>query len=124
MILRTYARVFTSTPDVTVSFLEQLVGRPADLRFTFGDLHLAAVGDFLVLGGPDEALLAFRAGVGPVVVDDLTATIAGLSRQGAVVEQDPETSETGTFAYLRHPDGVLIEYVEWFPELREQILGR
>lgn len=85
MILRTYARVFTSTPDVTVFFLERLVGRPADLRFTFGDLRLAAVGDFLVLGGRDEALLPFRAGVGPVVVDDLTATIrsqpAGCSRR-------------------------------------------
>jgi hypothetical protein len=124
VILRTYARVFTDTPEATVTLLEELVGRPADLRFSFGPLDLAAVGDFLVLGGPKEALAPFREGVGPVIVDDLEATIDGLTTKGAAVEQQPAPSQTGTFAYLRHPDGVLVEYVQWLPELRERILGR
>lgn len=55
-------------------------------------------------------------------MDDLDATVLGLSEAGAVLTQAPRPSRTGVFAYLRHPDGALVEYVQWKPELLARIL--
>ena len=122
VILKTYARVFTSTMDECLRALEALVGRAADLRFDFGGVELAAVGDFLVIAGSAEQLEPLRGTVGPVVVDDLDATIELMLTAGATVDQPRGSSETGTYVYLRHRDGALIEYVQWKPDIINRLL--
>lgn len=123
MILKTYARLWVADLDETLPLLEELVGRPADLRFPFQDVELAAVGDFLVIAGTPEALEPHRAATGPVVVDDLEALEATVLAAGAEITVPRATSETGSFLYARHPDGSLVEYVEWNTELVAKILG-
>jgi hypothetical protein len=49
--------------------------------------------------------------------------IARLTAAAAVVTGGPFTSETGRFAFLRHPDGTDVEYVEWSSEIRARVLG-
>jgi len=123
MILKTYARLWVADLDETLPLLEELVGRPTDLRFPFEDVELAAVGDFLVIAGTPEALEPHRAATGPVVVDDLAALEATVVAAGAEVVAPVATSETGSFLYVRHPDGSLVEYVQWNDDLVARIIG-
>ena len=122
MILRTYARIFVASLDQSLPLLEKLVGRPADLRFPFDQVEIAAVGDFLVVAGDQQALNPMREAVGPVVVEDLDETIRELIDAGATIDQPVSRSVTGSFAYLRHPDNSLVEYVQWSPELVTRII--
>ncbi|TQM29707.1 VOC family protein [Nocardia bhagyanarayanae] len=122
-ILKTYARLFVADLDTALPIYESIVGAPTDLRFGFEQAEIAAVGDFLLIAGSPEHIDRYRSTVGPVIVDDLDQLIAQLTASEAVVTGGPFTSETGRFAYLRHPDGTDVEYVEWSPEVRARVLG-
>ncbi|WP_227979253.1 VOC family protein [Nocardia spumae] len=122
-ILKTYARLFVTDPDRAVPIYEQLVGAPADLRFRFERAEIAAIGDFLVVAGPDEAIAGYRDTIGPVIVDDLTAVREFLAGIGGTVLGEPVTSPTGDVLYARHPDGTQIEYVQWADDIRIHVLG-
>ncbi|MFC8528731.1 VOC family protein [Nocardia sp. NPDC057227] len=123
MILKTYARLFVTDLDRALPLYEKLAGRAADLRFGFEAAELAAVGDLLLIAGPPAATDRYRDTVGPLIVADLDALLALLAEAGATVTHGPEESATGRFLYARHPDGALVEYVEWSTEVREQVLG-
>ncbi|MEV4422874.1 hypothetical protein AB0L40_23275 [Patulibacter sp. NPDC049589] len=58
-----------------------------------------------------------------MVVSDLAALEATVVAAGAEIVAPVATSETGSFLYARHPDGSLVEYVEWKPELVARIVG-
>ncbi|MBB5916534.1 putative enzyme related to lactoylglutathione lyase [Nocardia transvalensis] len=122
-ILKTYARLFVTDLDTALPVYETLVGAAADLRFGFERAELAAVGDFLLIAGPPDAVDGYRTTAGPVVVDDLAELIAVLTAAGAELTGGPLRSATGEFAYLRHPDGAHVEYVQWADEVRERVLG-
>jgi predicted enzyme related to lactoylglutathione lyase len=123
MILKTYARVFTKDLTASLAFFEQLIGRGADLRLMSGELELAAIGDILLFCGPEEALAPLRHGYGPLIVDDLAQTQALLEQAGAVITHPLTPTPTGTMLYARHPDGNLVEYMQWLPELVQRIIG-
>ncbi|RDI56023.1 VOC family protein [Nocardia mexicana] len=122
-ILKTYARLFVADLDTALPIYEELVGAPADLRFTFEEAELAAIGDFLLIAGAPEHTDRYRWTVGPVIVDDLDRLITRLTASEAVVTGGPVTGDTGRFAYLRHPDGTHVEYVEWSQQIRTRVLG-
>ncbi|WP_067481428.1 VOC family protein [Actinomadura hibisca] len=123
MILKTYARLWADDLDATLPPLEQLVGRPADLRFAFEGIELAAVGDFLVIAGPAEQRARYTHASATVVVSDLDALRAALDAEGAEITTPEASSATGRFLYARHVGGAEIEYVEWNSELRQRVLG-
>ncbi|MQY28403.1 VOC family protein [Nocardia aurantia] len=122
-ILKTYARLFVADLDSALPLYTRLVGTPPDLRFAFEAAELAAIGDFLLIGGPPAAVDKYRTTAGPVIVDDLAATITELSEAGATLHAEPVAVPTGTVAYLRHPDGADVEYVQWTEEVRTRVLG-
>ncbi|ANY10460.1 glyoxalase/bleomycin resistance/dioxygenase family protein [Pseudonocardia sp. HH130630-07] len=117
-VLKTYARVFVDDLDAALGPLEQVYGRPADLRFRFEEAELAAVGDVLLVAG-DPA--AYRQGIGPLVVDDVDATVSALVERGAEIRSE-FTAATGRGAYVHH-DGVTVEYLQWDDAILERVLG-
>ncbi|WP_439030190.1 VOC family protein [Gordonia terrae] len=119
-VLKTYARIFVADLDESLPLYETLVGTSADLRFPFEKAELAAVGDFLLIAGTDDDVEHYRSTVGPVVVDDLDALIALLDAAEFIGES---RSATGRFAYLRHPDGAVVEYVQWSPDTIASVFG-
>lgn len=123
MILKKYARVFTNDLAASLPLFQQLVGREPDIRFTFGEWEIVALGNLLLEAGTDEALAPIRHSHGPLVVDNLEATQQQLEQAGAVITQAISASPTGTMLYARHPDGTSVEYVQWTPEYVKQILG-
>jgi hypothetical protein len=120
-ILKTYARLFVEDTEIALPLYESLVGRPADLRFQFEKADIAAVGDFLIIGGAAVDTAEYRGTLGPVIVDDLDVLVAELVRSGARVEDGPIESATGTFFYLTHVDGVTVEYVQWAPAIAQRV---
>ncbi len=123
-ILKTYARMFVRSLDESLPLLERLVGKPTDLRFPFGVIELAAIGDLLVIAGLPEDIEQYRTVVGPFVVASMDEAEAFLFEIGAVITQPRVEVPTGFGLWATHPDGAEVEYVQWKPELVERIIGR
>ena len=124
MILKTYLRVFTENVEQSLALLRQLVGHEVDMRFKMpaDGLEIVAIGDFCLVGGTAEVLAPIRALQGPLVVDDLDATTAALLAGGAEITKPEALSLSGRYLFARHPDGTLVEYVQWKPELVQQFI--
>ncbi len=122
MILKTYARVVTGDMESTLTTLCSLTGRNLDLRFTAGEIEIAAVGDFCIIAAPTEKHGALREVVGPVVVDDLLRTRTDLLKHGAVIVQDSFDAPTGTVLYARNIDGVIVEWLQLSPEYLQKTM--
>jgi len=113
-------RVFAGPGELrgTVGFYRALTGGRCSLHFPFPErgLELASVSSptasFLVIAGTDEALAPYRATRLTVLVEDIGAVAAALAPAGAVVLQPVTAVPTGFQTRLRHPDGLVVEYVE------------
>jgi predicted enzyme related to lactoylglutathione lyase len=100
--------------EESVRFYEGLFNEEARLRLTpvEGALHVAQVASVLLVGvGADMA------GEMPDVrsaflVDKLEDVVRDVVAQGARLVEAITTIETGQYALIRHPDGLLVEYVE------------
>ena len=121
-ILKTYARLWADDLDRTLPLLRDLVGAEPDLRFSFGSIELAAIGDFLVIAGPAEERALYANASATVIVSDLDELTTVLADAGAVVTTPKATSPTGRYLYARHPGGAEVEYVEWVPDLVRRVV--
>jgi hypothetical protein len=101
-----------------VSLYEQLLGEPCDLRFAYPEvnLYLAAVGNILLIAGPDEALEPFRATAMTLLVASLDHEVSLFEARGIELVEPPKPVPTGRNLLARHPDGALVEYVEHRPQ--------
>lgn len=122
MILKTYTRIFTTDPEATVGLLQKLHAGEPHLRFTFDAWALIGIGDVLVVGGTDEALAPIRGSLGPWIVTDIEEARRVLVEGGAEIVREIEAVPTGRMLYARHPDGSVVEYVQWTPELVEKLI--
>ena len=122
MILKTYTRVFTTDLEETLRVLRELhVGEP-HLRFRFDPWELVGIGDVLVVAGTEEALAPIRGSLGPWIVSDIDETRRSLVEAGAEITREIAEVPTGRMMYARHPDGAVVEYVEFNAELVERII--
>ncbi len=120
MILKTYTRILTTDPDNTLTLLRVLHGCEPHMRFQFGELDLICIGDMLVVAGTEEALGPVRGSMGPWVVSDIEEARRVLIEGGAEITREIQEVPTGRMLYARHSDGLLVEYVQWTPELVEK----
>ncbi|WP_034092047.1 hypothetical protein [Streptacidiphilus albus] len=121
-VLKTYARLWSTDLDQALPPLVELVGAECDLRFTFASVEIAAVGDFLVIAGTEQAAAELPRATATVIVSDLAQTQALLRTHGAEITFGPAEGPTGSYLFARHIDGAEAEYVQWKPELRDRIL--
>jgi hypothetical protein len=122
MILKTYTRIFTTDLDGTLALLQKLHTGEPHLRFSFGAWQLVGIGDILLVGGTNETLAPIRGSFGPWIVTNIDETRRVLVEAGAEIISDIEPVPTGRMLYARHPDGCVVEYVEWVPDLVEQFI--
>jgi hypothetical protein len=119
-ICELFTRVFVSPEQfrATVAFYKALTGGRVTLHFAFPErgLELASISSptasFLVIAGTEPALTPFRSTAVTVVVSDIMAIFKNLPPLGATVLQEPTPVPTGYQMRLRHPDGVVVEYVQ------------
>jgi predicted enzyme related to lactoylglutathione lyase len=116
---RIFARVFVEPGGLVdaVGFYGQLTGRRLDMDADIPEagLHVVAVGSFLLIEmDAEQHGLAAQTTV-TVLNADLDAAVARQVAAGAEIVQERWESAVGPGARLRHPDGLIVEYVEHRP---------
>jgi hypothetical protein len=120
MILKTYTRIFTTDLESTVATLKAVHGTEPHLRLHYDPLTLVGIGDVLVIGGRDDALEPIRGSFGPWIVEDIHDSKRKLLANGASVVRDIVAIPNGQMMYMKHADGIVVEYVQWTSELVER----
>ncbi|GAA2775500.1 VOC family protein [Streptomyces showdoensis] len=110
--LNTLARLYVDDVDRALPALRALTGEEVGLRFPYAGVEVAAIGGFLLVAGTDEALAPFRAVQSTVLVDDLDGLAELLATHGGEIVSGPNQVPTGRNAMVRHPGGVVLEYVQ------------
>ncbi|MFI0775258.1 VOC family protein [Streptomyces sp. NPDC021212] len=110
--LATLARLYVDDMDRALPTLRSLTGQETRMRFHHGGVEVASIGGFLVVAGSDEALAPFRQVQSTVLVDDLDGLPELLDAHGGELLSGPNHVPTGRNAIVRHPGGVVFEYVE------------
>ncbi|WP_035794237.1 VOC family protein [Kitasatospora mediocidica] len=111
-VLATLARLYVDDLDRALPALRDLTGQESRGRFAYGGVEVARIGGFLLVAGTDEALARFRNVQSTVVVDDLDGVQALLDAHGGEVLAGLNQVPTGRNLVVRHPGGVVFEYVE------------
>jgi predicted enzyme related to lactoylglutathione lyase len=119
-ILETYTRVFVEAGALerTIDFYRELLHGEVSLRFAYPEtgLELAAVSSprlfVLIIAGDGGRQRPFEATRLTVRVDDVEAAIALLVGAGAELLEPIQRTPVGRKTRLRHPDGLIAEYVE------------
>jgi hypothetical protein len=119
-ILEVQTRVFVPPGQLraTVAYYEALTGGRCSLHFPFPErgLELASVSSprasFLIIAGDEAALDPFRATALTVLVADISTVAETLVPLGAALLQGVTPVPTGYQMRLRHPDGLIVEYVQ------------
>ncbi|WP_265446651.1 VOC family protein [Flexivirga meconopsidis] len=102
------ARVFVEDLDSAVDFYTSITGGAAQ-RFSFRDVELARVGDFLLLAGDASA---YGDRTATVLVRSLEPVIRDLATYDGAVVEGPTPGPNGRRLIARHPDGSVFEYIE------------
>jgi predicted enzyme related to lactoylglutathione lyase len=105
------ARVFVDDIDGALPLYETLSGTSDVRRFSFRDVELAWVGNFLLLSGPAESLAGYRR-VATLIVNDIGAAATAVESNGGTVLEGPAEAPNGPRMVGRHGDGAVFEYLE------------
>ena len=119
-IVEVQSRVFVPPEQfrAAVAFYKAMTGGHCSLHFPFPErgLELASVSSpgasFLIIAGAEAALAPFRSTALTVLVTDIAAAIERLLPLGVTVLQGITPVPTGYQTRLRHPDGLVVEYVQ------------
>jgi predicted enzyme related to lactoylglutathione lyase len=101
----------------TVRFYQQLTQARLDMDMDIPEagLHVVAVGPFLILElDAEQHCLAAQTTV-TVLNADLDDAVAQQVTAGAEIVQERWTAPVGAGTRLRHPDGLIVEYLEHRP---------
>jgi predicted enzyme related to lactoylglutathione lyase len=120
MILEAQTRVFVEADalDATIAFYRDLLDGDVTMRFLYPQmgLELAAVTSprlsVLIIAGPAEKRRRFEATRLTMKVANLETTIAVLTKAGAEQLEPIQPTPVGRKTRFRHPDGLIVEYVD------------
>ncbi|MEU5531756.1 VOC family protein [Streptomyces sp. NPDC020362] len=98
--------------DAALPALRALTGEDVRMRFLCAGVEVAGIGGFLLVAGDEQALAPFRNVQSTVLVDDLDGLHAIVQEHGGEIIDGPNQVPTGRNATVRHPGGVVLEYVE------------
>ena len=102
----------------TVAFYKALTGGRCTLHFPFPErgLELASVSSpavsFLIVAGDEASLSPFRETKLTMLVEDIETVAPALLALGAEELQPVTPVPTGFQTRARHPDGLVVEYVQ------------
>lgn len=119
-ILELQTRVFVAPEQFrpTVAYYKAITGGRCSLHFPFPErgLELASVsspiGSFLIIAGSEAALAPFKGTALTALVADIEAVARRILPLGATMLQPVTPVPTGYQTRYRHPDGLVVEYVQ------------
>lgn len=115
-INETFTRIFLNPTDLenSIQFYEKLFGQKCGIRFNYPEkgLELATVASCLLISGSADHLKPFLETRVTYLVDSLDDFKEFLLGQGATILEEPKSIPTGMNMRVKHPDGLVVEYVE------------
>lgn len=113
-ILGVTVPIFTTEFEPSVMAYEKLVGEAVNRRFEVPSkgVSMAKIGNFLIVGGTEEALSPLRQIRATLQVNSLDTYFEHLSSIGATILQPPTDTPTGRNMIAKGGDGLVFEYVE------------
>ncbi|KAF5054486.1 hypothetical protein DSECCO2_387610 [anaerobic digester metagenome] len=116
-VIQVMTRIFIE-PELlptTIEFYENLFGEECNLRFKYKEynLELAGVGSVLLIAGPAEVIEDFKKTSLTILVDSLEEFQEYLLGEGSRVIDEIKSVPTGRNMRIQHPDGTVVEYVEF-----------
>lgn len=95
-------------------FYEELTGEACGLRFNRDDLGLrvAVVGAMHLVAGAEAGMYPYQETRATILVDRVASFVDPLTAMGAEILHDPIRGPQGHNMHVRHPDGLLVEYVD------------
>lgn len=113
-IIKVLTRLYVNDINNAKAYYEKLLKTNVGIEFKIQNmgLELAEVGDFLLIAGTEEALRPFRNTVVTILVDSVDEYKTYLESQGATILRGPSQVPTGRNMTVKHPDGIIMEYVE------------
>jgi predicted enzyme related to lactoylglutathione lyase len=103
------ANVEVDDLEAALPLYQSLAEDEAVKRFSYQDLELALIGPFLLISG---AIKKHVSQVATVVVESLDPVLKALDAAGAEILEGPDQTSNGTRFVIRHPDGVVFEYMQ------------
>ena len=120
---RTLCRVLATPGELTavVGFYSTLTGVDPDMDMAWPEvgMHIVAIAGFLILELDPEAHPAAAAAQATVIVAELATAVHQAVEHGATVLEAAHPAPVGAAARLRHPDGLLVEYLEHRPNAND-----
>lgn len=100
--------------DGILSFYERICGEKCRLRFSYSKLglELGQVGSVLLIAGAKGDLEMVRATQMTFLVDSVFEFRDRLVAEGGTILEGPQVIPTGLNLRAKHPDGIIVEYVE------------
>lgn len=115
-IYKVLTRIFLdhTEMDESVAFHEKLFGQKCKLRFKYPEkgLELAMVGSFLLISGSAAHLKPFTETRVTFLVDSIDEFMGFLTKHDSTILEYPKSVPTGKNMRVKHPDGLVAEYVE------------
>lgn len=115
-IFKVLTRIFIDPAEMnkSVAFHENLFGQKCKLRFKYPEkeLELAMVGSFLLISGSADHLKPFTDTRVTFLVDSIDEFFEFLTKHDSTILEYPKSVPTGKNMRVKHPDGLVAEYVE------------
>lgn len=120
-ILRVLSRIYIDPSDLynSIKYYENLFDKKCNMIIEHPDgLELAAIGPILLIAGTDENLKPFKDTKLTILVNSITKCRETLSENGTSILNEPRQVPTGMNMRVQHPDGTIVEYVEFKSNLK------
>lgn len=113
-ILKKLVRIYVNELDSAIAFYEKLTNHHVDMRFEMPlkNLELASIDDLLLLSGKEEDLKPFKQTKVTFLVDSVYEFKNFLENNGSTIIREPSRVPTGKNMTVKHPNGLVAEYVE------------
>lgn len=115
-VLDTLIRVFIERDamEETITFYEDLYQTTCtDRRFYDNlNLELARVDRAVIIAGSEESRRLFESARATILVDSIQEASIELQKRGAVCLTEPKRTPGSWIMLVKHPDGLIAEYVE------------
>ena len=113
-IIKKLVRIYVNDLDTAITFYSKLSNKTVDMRFKMplNNLELASIDDLLLIGGKEEDLKPFKQTKVTFLVDSIEEFRDFLEVNGSTIIREPSQVPTGKNMTVKHPDGLVAEYVE------------
>jgi hypothetical protein len=115
-IYKIFARSYVRAEqlDAAVRFYEELTHEQCGLRYESGreGIRAAVVGGIHIVAGAEAGLYDHSEVRATYLVDHVDQFIDPLLRLGGEIVEEPSRGPQGHSMIVRHPDGLLVEYVD------------